>query len=583
MPIEQLSKGVYNYLLQIPETDTAKLLIAEQAHLAQMVMCDDTVRLPLQKASFMGRLNSMQKLAEFLGTPLPAGVVVQHHMHFAHLPVHQRMNQSMVDYIKGETSLQHALYYVEMNTVDETPTYTVEGFYAHMKDLWASFGVEDEALLSLLTVPKTSLLTGLADKGIVLTEQFMHDVQLASKFDLFRAEFQAVYRGFEAGFAKATGGHKKQYFDHNQLNDLLQSLHIRMEDVTGAFQFEEWFFSHFVGVTEKAQEPAIDWHKVVMTFLSHHSFKGFERLNPNTTLGILVLCGRIANPHENPNHIPPGRVIDWASIQCFKEAGLSASAQSKGEALVKVMNAVGSDIGMDPNYLATSADLVIVRVMDWMVNPKRGDAITPFSFALQHYKAVVEQFHQDIIDRAQSEETEKRREAAKAQQAAHRAKLAELNALAQETRTCHNCTLKFTFYFPKGTDVTSHVEVVPEGQLNPGLYCPSCKSIICNSCMGNLCLDMAELKAGFCMICQDTVCRFCSTPVGNAESISQDNIRTSKCATCWAAWTCECGNDIPRINLYKKKCRTCNICSCGGDLLSSSEQSLGTCNLCLDS
>ena len=90
----------------------------------------------------------------------------------------------------------------------------------------------------------------------MFTEQFIQDVHLASKFDMFKAEFEPIFGAYQAGFA----GGQSRVFDHNQLNTLLASVNVTMEDVTGAFQFEEWFFTHFVEVKGEAQEPAVKWH-----------------------------------------------------------------------------------------------------------------------------------------------------------------------------------------------------------------------------------------------------------------------------------------------------------------------------------
>ena len=106
MPIEYLSMGVHRFLLQFPDPNTAKQYIDEQFKLAAMVFSDQTIDFYVQRAMFLGRLNKNKQWAQFVGTSLPAAVVVQHHKHFAALAVHQRPNHRMVDLIWSETTLQ---------------------------------------------------------------------------------------------------------------------------------------------------------------------------------------------------------------------------------------------------------------------------------------------------------------------------------------------------------------------------------------------------------------------------------------------------------------------------------------------
>ena len=354
---------------------------------------------------------------------------------------------------------------------------------------------------------------------------------------------------------------------------------VSREDVTRAFQFEEWFFTHFVKEDGEEQMPDDKWHSIVMHLLSAHGLTPFGKLNPNSILGVLWLCGRISD-QTNPNHIPPLKNFMWADCPVLASVCNNPSAQSKGEAVVAVMNDEANKMGMSPPYLAQKASLVM-EIMNWMIVAANPETQTPFGFALQHYTSVLEALDREAMERAEAEQTRQRKERAMQQQAQFRLEEAERNLLAKEERQCPTpgCGVKFTFYYPKGVTAETYQKVTKDGQLDLDLYCRACQGIICTHCKAMFLLVTEEILLKLCNNCQQIECLFCKRKIGSYRTIGKQ-----VCMHCYEDRVCKCGEMIPNHNSKIKLCSACNIClgACKGHLGSISEQMMQMCNSCLE-
>ena len=575
--------------------DQQEILLAEAERLNQSVLLphQGQISFSMHQKAFELRMRNPKYddslsgclRTEFLLSPLPAAVLVQHLMQYSDRPMHERPNYEMFQYLKQEVAYEHAMHCLHTNVGP-----SAQEFYNDMGLVFALFPI-DKSHLKQLSLSKGSIITALVKKSLENPlflahpqQRFVDEVRLESRFDTFVEEFEPIFQMYQARLihiaaARAQRRIKPQLFDHNQLEELMGKFNVSREDVTRAFQFEEWFFTHFVKEDGEEQMPDDKWHSIVMHLLSAHGLTPFERLNPNSILGVLWLCGRISD-QTNPNHIPPLKTFIWSDCPVLASVCNNPSAQSKGEAVVAVMNDEANKMGMSPPYLAQKASLVM-EIMNWMIVAANPETQTPFGFALQHYTSVLETLDREAMERAEAEQTRQRKERAMQQQAQFRLEQAERNLLAKEERQCPTpgCGVNFTFYYPKGLTAETYQNETKDGQLDLDLYCRNCRNIICTHCKAFFLTEAEEMFLKLCKNCLKIQCLSCKRTIGNYQTIAKQ-----VCTDCYEDRVCKCGEMIPNHNSKIKLCSACNIClgACKGQLGTISEQMMQMCNSCLE-
>ena len=556
----------------------------------------DTFPFETNKKAFELRIQKLSKgddpypgmRRDFLLSPLVPAALVQHQVYYSNLPKAQRPNIEMVQYMKAQVAQEHAISFLQSNA---NPT--VEALYNHLEAVFALFPIVMEQKRELF-VSKASTMQALIDRKNASPEtsdfpepsfEFLNQVRLESRFDGFITEFEPMYVMFERTFRSKTqptwgSGRRPAMLDHNDFQRVMDKKAVSKEDLTRAFQFEAWFFSHFVWVNGEEQVPDSNWKSTVMHLLSAPDMPLLQRLNPDSLLGVWCLCGRISD-ETNVNHIPAQKNFTWENCAALAAASTNPSAQTKGEAVVRVMNEESSKIGMSQRYLVTQAGLVM-QVMNWLTEAANPDTQTPFGYALQHYRTVAEHFV--TLEREQEEAAlrAQRLERAKAQQAQWKAAEAERQSLAQDKRQCPNpgCDTVFTFYYPKGLTAETYQSDTKEGELNMDLYCKPCSELLCYHCKAAFCLYPDETAMHLCGTCKEIPCQYCPAKVHNYRLLDK-----KVCNLCYEKRGCQkCGGLIPNHNRQILLCFDCNTCKgqCnGGPLLTISEQVLVMCNVCL--
>jgi cytochrome c5 len=288
-----------------------------------------------------------------------------------------------------------------------------------------------------------------------------------------------------------------------------------------------------------------------------------------------VLCGRIADT-TNPNHLPPVKHFNWETNAAFKAGGQNASAQSKGETVIRIMTSEGKRLGMGEEFLARHANYVMAG-MNWLTSPADPSTNTPFSLALVHFQSIAHHLDNEARAREEEEAKQMRLERAQSKRAQFLAEEADRQARIRVTKECSSCHEKFEWYFPKGQDANSYVPVVKEGELNIDEFCKECVLLLCKHCKGAMCETLEQVKLGSCSTCMGITCKFCPQKVQKLDFIG-----VKVCEGCYPTRVCDCGQLVPSHNMMFKKCTTCNVCQfCKKALPSASEQTIRTCNECL--
>ena len=571
------------------ELSQAHQYLLQDVEILNRVVLDqnNTLDFDRSRAAFLQRMKrssaGQSAKADLLGSPLAAAVVVQHLMQYSYLPNDQRPNHKMCHYLLAEIAYQHVKNYMTDN-----PKPTVQGFYTHMEGPYAVFGLE-EAQRRTLSLPKSLLIEPILKTGKASPEsEFVKQVRAESKFDCFMDTFEPIFEQYQAEFraGPAGGGQRqvqKRYFDHNLLDAMLGQVGLSREELTRAFQFEEWFYSHFVNTFGELQDPDRNWHSMIMHILSTPTFTPFARLKPNSILGILVMCGRITY-NKNPNYIPPGKYIDWDGVAVLGNPGINGTAQSKGEAVVRVMDGEGDKLGMTLIYRAKNAAM-LMSVMNWLTEAADPSTQTPFGYALQHYATVVHNFEKEAKEREEEAAKRGRLEAQAKRKAQFLIEEEERKSLITVEKQCAGCDEMFTWVYPKGLNADSYVNVVKEGELDLDLYCKGCQQNACMHCKGCILEQPEELHLRLCLACQTISCMFCHREIKDVTCIAK-----KVCSICYPVRVCNCGNLVPFHNLDFRLCKACNVCThpsgggCvgNGSLATASEQSLRVCNLCLE-
>ena len=542
----------------------------------ESLLLDKAIPAATLKKLFENQMHKNSIREPFLLSCLPAAVLAVYATHYSAFDMQQRPNNEFYTYVKEQVALAHAKVFLT-----ENPSPTVQAFYSHMDQVFAFLPLKKEQIRQLAH-PKDVILEKLKGKQFASmpSVQFQAEVSTASKFERFQDRFEPIFEAYEAEYRSFTSSShtrrgKPNSFDHNKLNELLAFAGLEREEMVHAFQFEEWFFTHFVTVNGEHQEPNANWMSMLMQILSAHDMRPFERLNPNSMLGIYVLCGRISDT-SNPNYLPPAKRFNWDSNAAFQAAGVSASAQSKGDIVIKIMTAEALKLGMAEEYLARHADNVMAG-MNWLTSPADPSTNTPFSIALLHFQTIVHCLDNAARARVEEEARQRQIEKAKSMKAQFQAEEADRQARIRVTKECSSCHEDFVWYFPKGQNAETYVPVVTEGQLNVDDYCKECLNLLCKHCKGAMCEELAQAELGLCPTCMDITCKFCPEKIQKLDLIC-----VKVCERCHPIRVCNCGQLVPKHNLGFRQCTTCNVCHhCGNTLPSASEQTIRTCNDCL--
>ena len=109
-------------------------------------------------------------------------------------------------------------------------------------------------------------------------------------------------------------------------------------------------------------------------------------------------------------------------------------------------------------------------------------------------------------------------------------------------------------------------------------FCKECVLLLCKHCKSAMCENLDQVQLGLCFTCMDITCKFCPQKVQKLEFIG-----VKVCEGCYPTRVCDCGQLVPSHNMMFKKCTTCNVCQfCKKALPSASEQTIRTCNECLE-
>ena len=507
---------------------------------------------------------------------LPAAVLAVHLKHYSEYALHQRPNHLLFIFVKEQVALAHAKAFLKANS---SPT--AEAYFTHMDEVFAFLSLGND-LKRQLNLPKDAILEQLNAQKFepMPSAQFQREVSTASKFETFQHEFEPIHEAYETEYRaqqshSSTRKGQPKFYDHLNLDALLTSAGLDRQQMTHAFQFEKWFITHFVSVNGEHQQPNANWKNTIMHILSAPNMRPLETLNPNSMLGVYVLCGRISDS-TNPNYLPPARNFDWDSNLAFKAGSVNGQAQSKGDTVVRIMTAEAKKLGMGDEFLARHAKFVMTG-MNWLLSPADPSTNTPFSSALLFFEGIVQGIENEAKQKHAEEERLKRVERAKTMQAQVLADLADKQARVKVTKECSGCEQEFEWYFPKGQDASSYVPVVKEGELNQDDYCKECLTILCKHCKGAMCVTVDQVNQSLCATCMDITCTFCNQ---NIQKLHLLGVKV--CQGCSSTRVCDCGQLVPAYNLQYKKCTTCNVCfTCGKALPTPSEQTIRTCNDCV--
>ena len=415
--------------------------------LRESLLLDKNISAPVLRSLFESQMHRNSIREPFLLSCLPAAVLAAHMTHYSALDMQERPNHLLFCHVREQVALAHAKAFLTAN-----PNPTVQAFYTHMDQVF-DFLPLGKAQKRLLTHPKDLILDMLREKNFASMPPvlFQKEVSTASKFDRFQDLFEPIHETYEAEFRAFTSGSQirrsqPKTFDHNNLDELLATAGLAREEMTHAFQFEEWFFTHFVTVNEEHQEPNANWMSMMMHILSAPDMRPLERLIPNSMLGIYVLCGRISDT-TNPNHLPPVKHFNWETNAAFKAGGQNASAQSKGETVIRIMTSEGKRLGMGEEFLARHANYVMAG-MNWLTSPADPSTNTPFSLALVHFQSIAHHLDNEARAREEEEAKQMRLERAQSKRAQFLAEEADRQARIRVTKECSSCHEKFEWYFP---------------------------------------------------------------------------------------------------------------------------------------
>lgn len=373
------------------------------------------------------------------------------------------------------------------------------------------------------------------------------------------------------------GSLKPRVYDSSHLKLLLAKSGLTVEDMVTCFQFEGWFFTHFISENQgDSQVPNPYWEDIVMCMLKQPTLRAFQQLNPNSSLGMYVVCGRLSD-ETSPEYIPSSPYFNWKALPLFVHTEGSPSAESKGEAVIKALTKHSKHIDMDQIYLAKNIR-IIVQAKKWLIEPKNLEACTPFMNALNFFDTIVHNLHMEEKAKAEFEALAKRLARAKECKAEFDRKKAEMDAREKLSRTCIFCLDNFAFVLPLGQSAETYNPVIPDGELDMSTVCDTCQSILCQVCKLTVCLASKETEQWICSDCQGIKCTVCDKPATDPEGIKR-----KLCPPCYAVRVCPCGGDIPGYNYKFRLCLDCNKCkTCPNKKLDTpSEQTSQMCNACV--
>ena len=562
------------------DVDNVAMLNVEAADLLHMVHNETKAVFPKQRALFDLKFrNGSGKRALFLSSPMAMAVVVDHHSRFyQHFGLTDRPNSQLVVYLKEAIYLVHAERYFE-NSAEPS----VQGFYSALNEMFEPFSLPP-ALLKDLGMAKDYVMHKLLAQRPESSAQYLVErVKQEANFDLFTIDFEPcfeIHQHEHEAFAKPGTNPKSRIkpavYSVQVFIQVLAKFNLTVETMVTAFQFEAWFFGHFVSVKGDDQVPDYNWEDIVMCMLKQPTFTSFQSLKPNSTLGLHVVCGRISDP-TSPDFIPASPYFNWRGNAALGNSVGSPAAESMGDAVVRVVEKHRELIGMDALYMAFNFRRVL-QVMKWLIDPSNKEATTPFYAALLHYDAAVSAHQREELDRAETLAREERLEKARQRKEEFAKQHAERMLRFEEQRECLICSNKFTFLYPSGETPGSSIKNTPENQFDPDTLCDmTCRPLLCLACCNSLCVNSEQLTAGMCGDCLSTVCTVCAVPATEVKGIQK-----KLCTECYVRKYCPCGGEIPGYNYKFRLCTACNKCqTCDKILGSPCEQTCQQCNDCV--
>ena len=367
---EYLAQAQTYYANQTSTVDVEQLALLniEAADLLHMVHNETIIVFPKQRALFDLKFGKGSfRSAQFLPSPMAMAVVVDHHAkYYQWFGLTDRPNFQMVGHLKERIYQVHAERYF-----DSSAEPSVQGFYSAINKMFEPFSLPP-SLLKDVSWPKDYIMARLLQQRPgSIAEELVVKVKQEASFDLFTSDFEPIFEIHQHEFARPStntkGTLRMAPFNVPSLMQFLAKFDLTLDKMVTAFHFEAWFLGHFVSVQGDDQLPNYNWEDIIICMLKQPTFTPFQSLNPNSSLGLHVVCGRISDV-TSPDFIPPTPYFNWSANAVLGSIGGSPASESMGQAVIRIVERHRTMIGMDLMYMAINFRKVI-QVMKWLVDP----------------------------------------------------------------------------------------------------------------------------------------------------------------------------------------------------------------------